>query len=51
MHVIELITLAVRILLIVLYLDTPAQRAAMIYSLFGTYQINNINPYEWLKIF
>ena len=26
-----------------------AQRAAMIYSLFGTCKINNINPYEWLK--
>lgn len=26
-----------------------AQRAAMIYSLFGTCKIININPYEWLK--
>lgn len=26
-----------------------AQRAAMIYTLFGTCKINNINPYEWLK--
>lgn len=26
-----------------------AQRAAMMYSFFGTCKINNINPYEWLK--
>ena len=26
-----------------------AQRAAMIYSLFGTCKIKNINPYEWLR--
>lgn len=26
-----------------------AQRAAMIYSLFATCRLNNINPYEWLK--
>ena len=26
-----------------------AQRAAMVYSLFATCRMNNINPYEWLK--
>lgn len=26
-----------------------AQRAAMLYTLFGTCKINNINPYDWLK--
>lgn len=26
-----------------------AQRSAMIYSLFATCRMNNINPYEWLK--
>lgn len=26
-----------------------AQRAAMVYSLFATCRLNNINPYEWLK--
>ena len=26
-----------------------AQRAAMIYSLFGTCKLNNVNPLEWLK--
>ena len=26
-----------------------AERLAMIYSLIGTCNMNNINPYEWLK--
>jgi transposase len=26
-----------------------AQRAAMVYSLFATCRLHNINPYDWLK--